>query len=224
LGYINISAYTIHAVFLNQGWNKIISNGFKRFYTTNTVPEVVEHLKKIDNSPFVILELFGSSQYVSKKIYVSSHNEQKLQAAWNQYSKNEEKFVVYVVNVSSDVPNQPIGKEQTKQGSLNRLNNMEKYLYSNNIKYDILISFKNGINKNNNNLCCDFCCITYKKNQNMTIMNFHKILIMNFHIMLKKNFIICVLNLNKKELLEKLFKNKPEFQKIHFINFITNKN
>lgn len=163
LGYINISAYTTHAVFPNQGWNKIISNRFKRFYTTNTVPEVVEHLKKIDNSPFVILELFGSSQYISEKIYVSSHNEQKLQAAWNQYSKKREKFVVYGLNVNSDIPNQPVGKEQTKQGSLNRLKNMEKYLYSNNIKYDILMSFENGIKKNINDICCDFCCISYKR-------------------------------------------------------------
>lgn len=173
LGYTNISAYTTHAVFPNYGWKKIISNGFKKFYTTNSIPEVVEHLKKIDNSPFVILELFGSSQYVSKKIYVSSHNEQKLQAAWNLFAKHEDRYVVYGVNVSSDIPNQPIGVEQTKQGSLNRLKNMKKFLDTNNIKYDYLISFENGIKKNNDNTYCDFCCLSTQFHySNITDCNF----------------------------------------------------
>ena len=161
-GYTNISAYTTHSVFPNQGWNKIISNGFKKFYTTNSIPEVVEHLKKIDNSPFVILELFGSSQYESKKIFVSSHNEQKMEAAWNQYTKFGKQFVVCGVNVSSDIPNQPIGYEQTKQGSLNRFVNMKKYLETSNIEYYHLMSFENGIKKNNENICCDFCCLTFQ--------------------------------------------------------------
>lgn len=162
LGLSNICAYTTHAVFPNSGWNKIISNGFKRFYTTNTVPEVSDQLKQISNSPFVILELFGPKQYKSKKIFVSSHNEQKLQAAWNYFAHYSfgDNFVVYGLNVNSDVPSQPIGEEQTKAGSINRLVNMKKYLESNNIEFDRLISYENGVKKNNDGVCCDFCSHT----------------------------------------------------------------
>jgi adenine phosphoribosyltransferase len=165
LGYSNISAYTTHVVFPNQGWKKIIANKFKKFYTTNTVPEVVNELKQIPNSPFIILELFGSSKYLCNKIFVSSHNIQKLQAAWNYCSNNisDKEYVVYGVNVNSDIASQPIGDKQTKQGSINRLINMKKYLQINNILYDYLFSYENGIKKFDLNSYCDFCYFTYQQ-------------------------------------------------------------
>lgn len=188
LGYNKISAYTTHSVFPNNGWNKIIDNGFYHFYTTNSVPEITNKLEKINleqyknnNSPFVILNLFGHIPYNKKNIYVSSHNKQKLQAAWNKVKNSmfidANEIIVRGVNVDSNIPPQPIGIEQTKQGSLNRLSNMKKYLETNNIQYDYLFSFENGIMKKNKDYklspfeneimknnkkydCCDFCCFS----------------------------------------------------------------
>lgn len=57
----------------------------------------------------------------------------------------------------------------SKQGSLNRLLNMKKYLETNNIRYNYLFSFENGIMKNKNIMCsnysncCDFCCFSYQE-------------------------------------------------------------
>ena len=181
LSYNKISAYATHSVFPNNGWKKIIDNGFCHFYTTNSVPEITDGLEKLDeqpeftNSPFIILNLFGNTiEYKKKIIYVSSHNKQKLQAGinWaltNIISPGTNEIIIRGINVDSDIPSQPVGIEQTKQGSLNRLSNMKKYLETNNIRYDYLFSFENGIMKNENNICCDFCCFSYQEFNSNTI-------------------------------------------------------
>ena len=163
-GYNKISAYVTHSIFPNDSWNKIICSGFYKFYTTNSVPEVTTKLEKLVDSPFIILKLFGETEYKQKIIYIASHNNQKLQAAWNNYVKiyKNTKIIVRGVNVESNIPNQPIGLEETKQGSFNRLNNMKKYLKINNIKYDYLYSYENGIELNSNNYR-DFCCFSYQE-------------------------------------------------------------
>ena len=172
LGYKKISAYTTHSVFPNNAWKKIMDNGFFHFYTTNSVPEITNKLEKLKeqteftNSPFVILKLFGNTfEYNKKIIYVSSHNKQKLQAGMNYALTNIvcpaiNEIIVKGINVDSNIPPQPVNIQQTKQGSLNRLFNMKKYLKTNNIDYDYLFSFENGIMKNNNDECCDFCCFS----------------------------------------------------------------
>ncbi len=147
LGWKNISAYVTHVVFPNESWKNIINCGFKNFYTTNSVPEVTNKLKNILNSPFKILNLFGTNEYKPIEIYVSSHNVQKLQACWNNFVflLQNHNVVVNGINVDSNIPEQPIGEEQTDLGSQNRLNNMIDFLTSNNINYDYCCSYENGI-------------------------------------------------------------------------------
>jgi len=145
-----------------------MDNGFFHFYTTNSVPEITNKLEKLkeqtefNNSPFVVLKLFGNTfEYNKKIIYVSSHNKQKLQAAWNWALANTinpaiNEIIIKGINVDSDI------SPQTNQGSFNRLFNMKKYLKTNNIDYDYLFSFENRIMKNNNDGCCDFCCFSFQ--------------------------------------------------------------
>ena len=166
-GYNKISAYCTHSIFPNESWKKIISSGFHKFYTTNSVPEITSKLEKLSNSPFIILNLFGKKKFNPKIIYVSSHNDQKLQAAWNNNIKIHQHIIVKGINVNSGIPNQPLGINETKLGSLNRLNDMKKYLENNNIIYDFLFSYENGIMKNsdinsdiNSDKYFDICCLT----------------------------------------------------------------
>jgi non-canonical (house-cleaning) NTP pyrophosphatase len=169
-GYFKISAYVTHSVFPNESWKKIIDNKFYKFYTTNSVPETTDKLEKIPNTPFMILKLFGNNTLTNKIVYVSSHNNQKLQAAWNWsiyniYCANGQEYnynlIVRGINVDSNVPSQPIGIEQTKLGSLNRLNGMKKYLEENNLHYDYLCSYENGIVCLEQDVCLDFCCFSF---------------------------------------------------------------
>lgn len=173
-GYIKISSYVTHSVFPNEGWKKIIDNGFYKFYTTNSVPEITDKLEQIENTPFVVLKLFGHNTMVNKIVYVSSHNNQKLQATLNwiwsvnnnyniKFDTNGLRFnyIVKGININSNVPSQPIGIKQTKLGSFNRLEGMKKYLEENNLKYDYLFSYENGIIWSNNDKCQDFCCFSY---------------------------------------------------------------
>jgi non-canonical (house-cleaning) NTP pyrophosphatase len=163
LGYKNISAFVTHSVFPKDSYRKI--KNFHNFYTTNSVPEVTDKLK--DFPQFKVINLFGEKEYQEKIIYVASHNEQKLEAVYNTYIKKYPYFNVLVkgIDVSSDVSEQPIGKE-TKIGSINRMNNMKKYLDDNNIKYDYCVSLENGINYNDEGYF-DFCCCNVFKNNEM---------------------------------------------------------
>lgn len=182
-GYKKISAYVTHSVFPNDSWKKIIENKFHKFYTTNSVPEITNKLELIENTPFVILKLFGNLCIKSQIVYVSSHNIQKLQAAYNWCMKNlyykcdrnsflsgiNYNFIIKGLNIDSNVPPQPIGLEQTKLGSLNRLKGMQKYLEENNLEYDYLLSFENGIILRQQNTWQDtyqdFCCLSFIDNK-----------------------------------------------------------
>ena len=169
-GYTKISAYVTHSVFPNEGWKKIIDVKFHKFYTTNTVPEITDKLELIENTPFVVLKLFGNVLLKPQIVYVSSHNIQKLQAAWNwcvdnlstmNYVRFNYNYICKGINIESNVPSQPIGIEQTKLGSINRLDGMKKYLEENNLEYNYLLSFENGIIWTNGYECQDFCCFSF---------------------------------------------------------------
>ena len=157
-GYFNISAYVTHSIFPNDSWKKIISAGFKHFYTTNSVPEVINKINTFQinenkQNPFIILNLFGDNIHEKTTIFVSSHNEQKLQACWNSFvEKNQNHFIdVYGVNVQSNIPEQPFGENETNLGSLNRLNNLIQYLTLNNFCWNYCFSYENGIVQFNDN-------------------------------------------------------------------------
>ena len=178
LGYSNISAYVTHSVFPNDSWKKIISNGFKRFYTTNSNPDTISKFENIPKSPFVILKLFGEQLYNPIKIFVSSHNIQKLQAGYNTFIKQfkHHNFEIKGINVESGVPPQPIGYGQTKTGSLNRLNNMIKFLDDKLIYWDYSFSYENGIvgvesSALDNSYWKDICHLTIKDKNSDLICN-----------------------------------------------------
>ena len=112
-----------------------------------------DYLNDVDtrSNPFKILKLFGNQYIKQTEIYVSSHNEQKLQACWNSLIKSNlltgrfPKIIVRGINVNSLVPSQPIGCEQTDLGSKNRLNNMIDWIGKNNLSCDFCYSYENGI-------------------------------------------------------------------------------
>lgn len=238
LGYNKISAYTTHSVFPNDSWKKIIDNGFCHFYTTNSVPEITNKLEKLKekpeftNSPFVVLNLFGSTfEYHKKTIYVSSHNKQKLQAGMNWaltniISPGIDEIIVRGINVDSNIPSQPVGVKQTKQGSLNRIANMKKYLETNNIGYNYLFSFENGIMKNNdNNECCDFCCFSFQSLNSETIKygfsnKLDDDIIINDDIVLipEKYYNIC-LELNQEKTIGEVIQDETGIPKDSFHQF-----
>lgn len=236
LGYSKVSAYTTHSVFPNNGWKKIIENNFCHFYTTNSVPEITNKLQILNkqeeytHSPFVVLNLFGDCvEYNKKIIYVSSHNKQKLQAAWNYALANIidtsiNEVDVRGINVDSDVPSQPVGIEQTKQGSLNRLINMKKYLETNNIKYDYLFSYENGIMKNDDNLCCDFCCFSFQQFNSALIKYgfsnqlFNVVQYSNIVLIPEKYYLMC-LELNQEKTIGEIIQDETGIPKDFFHQF-----
>jgi adenine phosphoribosyltransferase len=168
LGYKNISAYVTHSVFPNNGWNKIINSNFHKFYTTNSIPEVTDKL--VNKPQFQIFNLFESNNNSSPNIiYVATHNIQKLQAVYDSFSKNNKHIIIKGVNVSSNIHEQPIGINETREGCKNRLYNLIQYLKLNNIKYDHCISIENGIRKlENNEDYEDFCYIIMNNKYNQT--------------------------------------------------------
>lgn len=172
-GFINICAYATHSIFPNNTWKKFTeSNLIKKFYTTNSVPEISDKLK--EKEPFVVLNLFGDKKNDNKVIYVSSHNQQKLRAVYEAFVKKLQtnNISVFGLNANSNVPEQPIGIEQTKLGCLNRLTNMKSYLDLHSIKYDYLVSLENGIENWNDAhsekmVAEDFCCVQiFFRNEN----------------------------------------------------------
>lgn len=166
LGAKKISLYATHPVFRNSSHNKFLFNSdIKKFYTTNTIPEVSSKLEGME--PFEVikideiimenlLELFNLdpiNAYKPKEyhVYVSSQNNVKLSATYNaitqvlkENNKNNFKLNVYGVNVSSNVSEQPIN-EETSVGCLNRFDNLRKYVEHHDFNYDILISIENGM-------------------------------------------------------------------------------
>lgn len=149
-GYNNISAFVTHAVFPNDGWRKMESANFNKFYTTNTVPETTDKL--VNNSKFKIFSLFDDKYKAMKMpliIYVASHNEQKNKAVFDAFTAffPNKTIIVYGVNVLSNINEQPINDE-TITGCINRQKNLLKFLKDNNKKYSYTVSIENGLFEN----------------------------------------------------------------------------
>jgi len=162
LGYNKISAYVTHAVFPNEGWNKIVRANFHKFYTTNTIPQVTEQIKKY--SCFHVFNIFTTTnEREDIIIFVPSHNKQKLQAVYNAYYKLYSKIdkcfnfniIVKGINVPSNVPEQPIN-EQGMKGAKNRCNNLHEYLKINNIDFNYICSLENSVTIKDD-ICYDIC-------------------------------------------------------------------
>ncbi len=172
-GYKNISAYVTHSVFPNDGWNKILDNNFHNFYTTNSIPEVTDKL--VNKETFKIINLFGNEQCKNINIYVSSHNNCKLQAVYDSFLKTLKEtkkdtnlmINVYGVNVESGVMEQPIGATETINGCETRYKNIKTYLEEKNIQYDYIISIENGL-IGLNDVC--YCIVS---DCNKKLNNFH---------------------------------------------------
>ena len=136
-GFKNVSAYVTHAIFPNDSWTRFTENNIlDKFIIMNTNPEVTD---KLTMKPFHILEI---EEYLiselnhqipdvilqknsSSNVYVTSDNIDKLSAVRYCYPYER---IYGIRNVQSNVPNQPINYEQTRQGSLNRLNSVVKFL------------------------------------------------------------------------------------------------
>ena len=160
LGYKKISAYVTHAVFPNEGWNKIIKANFHKFYTTNTIPQVTSKLKEF--SCFQIFPIFKNNLNNNKKIiFVASHNEQKLKATYDSLSIYH-KVIVKGINVSSDIKEQPMCKTETSTGANNRLKNLYNYFNKNDIKFDVIVAIENGLVQMPDNEYVDICHVVSK--------------------------------------------------------------
>lgn len=96
-------------------------------------------------------------------IYIASKNKDKVNAVKTIFPDS----TINAINISSDVNEQPMDDE-TLKGCRNRMNNLEKYVIHNKLKYHILISIENGIDTKKNQ---DFCVIMIKDNQNFNEYN-----------------------------------------------------
>lgn len=98
-------------------------------------------------------------------IYVCSVNQTKLNAVYKAFDHYMIKFNqpyklnIFGFNISSDVPEQPIGREQTMFGCQNRLNNAKIYLSKNKINYDWIVSMENGVELIENDITRDFVAV-----------------------------------------------------------------
>jgi hypothetical protein len=96
-------------------------------------------------------------------IYIASKNKDKVNAVKTIFPDS----TINDISIASDVKEQPIDNE-TLKGCRNRINNLEKYVIHNKLKYNILISIENGIDTKKNQ---DFCVIMIKDNQNFNEYN-----------------------------------------------------
>lgn len=166
LGAININLYSTHPVFRNSSYSKFLFNSdVKKFYITNTIPEISSKLEgiepfeiiKIDdlilNTLFDLFDLDPLIEYnpIEYNVYVSSHHNIEMSATYDAIThvlkhegQNNFKLNVYGVNVPSNVPKQTIN-EEVLIGCNNKFDNLKKYVEHHNLKYDILVSIKNGV-------------------------------------------------------------------------------
>lgn len=174
-GAKRIHCYVTHGVFPNQSWRKFVNkspeDSFETFWVSDTIPRV---RKLSDYSPFVVINAFGSvpSPVLTKQfhtlwhnepaiIYVASHNDIKLKAAYNQFG---EAYVsrIFGVDVPSGVPEQPVGVEETERGCKNRWEYLEQYIFDHGYQYDYFVAIENGI-ANDDKGWYDFCCVKARK-------------------------------------------------------------
>ena len=96
-------------------------------------------------------------------IYIASKNKDKVNAVKTIFPDS----TINAISIASDVKEQPMDDE-TLKGCRNRMNNLEKYVIHNKLKYNLLISIENGIDTKKNQ---DFCVIMIKDNQNFNEYN-----------------------------------------------------
>jgi adenine phosphoribosyltransferase len=191
LGAKKISAFVVHPVFPNEGYKKFTAGGeregFENFFVTNTIPEVASKLKNL--KPFTVLDLndvlaenilrqlgLPSTKQVATvgTVYVASSKPSKLEAtrrAFNNaklYNSDTVRFntQIYSVPVKSGVLEQPLTKEETEQGALNRLKSLiaEAKAPNNDTYY---VAFENGLIKEND-VWVDKCCVAITTAKDIT--------------------------------------------------------
>lgn len=91
-------------------------------------------------------------------IYIASKNKDKANAVKAVFPNSQ----INTISISSDIKEQPMNDE-TLKGCQNRMNNLEKYILENELKYNLLISIENGIDTDKNQ---DYCVIMIKYNEN----------------------------------------------------------
>jgi len=156
-GFKKVSAYVTHAVFPNQSWKRISPELFEQFIVTNTNPSVTDVLTNI--KPFVVLgieELFFNQmcKYYNtrgdmfhrkmNRVFVTSANKDKLEAAYEVFNTKTRSCQIIGISVDSNIPEQPIGMEQTKSGCHNRMLNLFDRIEDKR-EGDIFVSMENGI-------------------------------------------------------------------------------
>ena len=139
LGYEEISLYVTHAVFSLQAWMRFLPSGdrpgFKRIYTTNTVPSLTDRYLKFYPETFTVLDLtsvtadFICQKYDIKpstfvppaKIWYATTSKPKVEAILNVFPKA--KFLTGA-DTSSDVNPQPMGYVEIHKGVKNRMDKL----------------------------------------------------------------------------------------------------
>ena len=161
-GFKHVSAYVTHAVFPRDSWKKFVGNPYvDTFYVTNTNPQVTDALVGV--SPFRVLSIekhlvdeihrdvesvcYSPSTNAFPNVYVASTNVQKLEAVSLAFPHP---YRVYGVDgLSSGVPEQPFGWEETEKGATNRLKALMNELNSTQIVMNptdgIFVAVENGI-------------------------------------------------------------------------------
>lgn len=136
-GFEEVSAYVTHAVFPNRCYYDFMEGGskegFKRFYVTDSVPEVAEQLKKY-STLFTVIPLMPSfaallmtiidreeefQRETMCKVYVGSKNKGKVGAVRRAYEFLGLGCEIVAGEGMSGVPEQPFN-EDTEKGSMNR--------------------------------------------------------------------------------------------------------
>jgi len=198
MGAKKVSAFVVHCVFPNDCYKRFLKGGdregFEYFFTTNTIPEVASKITGV--APFHVIpvhDLLADSilqqlslprmktPAIQRTIYVASGTPSKLEAVRRAFSKPmphesaDQKVNVRVVSVpvKSDINEQPLSREETEKGALNRLNNMiaqvkssetgqqqpQDYTNPSSVYY---VSLENGLFKEKDTWI-DQCCIKVRR-------------------------------------------------------------
>jgi adenine phosphoribosyltransferase len=171
-GFKFTCAYATHAVFPNNSWKKFIdAEVIDEFFVTNTNPTVTDVLK--DHGVFTVLDIsehlcnqlnlvscveIKSSGRKLLNVYVATTNNAKLTAVYEACLRRRFSSTTYqiyevhsVSGISSGVPEQPFGLNQTIQGAKNRLKQCKEIVLkqkgSISETEDIFIAIENGIHK-----------------------------------------------------------------------------
>ena len=123
---------------------------------------------------------------------------------------------INAISIKSDVKEQPMNDETIK-GCRNRMNNLEKYLMDNKLKYNLLISIENGIDIDKNQ---DFCVIIIKDKDNLNKYNIGSFTDLPSYQDNKKYFVQEALkheyNITCGSLIEKIYNYEPNSWHSHY--------